>query len=190
MYLKISIFRMIILITTVGFLSIAVVLQAQTIPPNLEPIAVDNADQITELKVIEASRSRVFGVTFSPDDQILASSGWDGSVHLWDVISGTELGDLSHDTTTVFDSTFSPDGALIAVGSIEGGLYIWDVNSREELFAFNEHTNTIFHIAFNPDGTILASGSWDGKVILRDVDTGEILNILEDVAYDVNKCRF
>lgn len=67
-------------------------------------------------------------VTFSPDGQILATSGeWDTVIKLWRVSDGLLLNTL-HGHTFIIDSlSFSPSGNILASGGWDGTIKIWGV---------------------------------------------------------------
>lgn len=55
-------------------------------------ISVENADQVVELAVLYGHTGWVGPVVFSPDGEMLASTGGDGKVRLWDVATGWRRG--------------------------------------------------------------------------------------------------
>src|SRR6202000_404338 len=65
----------------------------------------------------------VCGVAFSPDGQRLASASYDGTVRLWDGITGELL--LGH-TDAVHGVAFSPDGRRLASASQDQTARLWD----------------------------------------------------------------
>lgn len=66
-------------------------------------------------------------IAFSPDSELLASAGNDGSARIWEVATGKQVGLLQEDDPVVWDVAFSPDGKLIATASRDGKVRLWGV---------------------------------------------------------------
>lgn len=125
----------------------------------------------------------VYSLVFSPDGKTLASGSEDGSIRLWDVETGQQVGKaLNGHTDYVASVAFSPDGKTLASWGRDQTIRLWDVStmlntgvaSGQQLGeALSGHTDFIESVAFSPVGKILASGSVDGSILLWDVETGQ-----------------
>src|SRR5205823_1573620 len=99
---------------------------------------------------------RVFSVAFSPDGKTLAAGSWDGTVRLWEVASGKELGQFEKQKAPVRSVAFSPDGKLLACGGEGAEVVLWDPATAKELRRLVGHKGPITFITFSPDGKLLA----------------------------------
>ncbi len=113
-------------------------------------------------------------VSFSQDGATLASGFQDGTVKLWDVATGTDIGTLSGHTNLVTSVAFSPDGTTLASGGADGAVRLWDVVTKEQGAIFSGNAGVVNSVAFTFDGTTLATGyGWgSGAVKLWEVSTG------------------
>lgn len=127
----------------------------------------------------------ITSVAFGPDD-VLASSSADGTLWLWDVDQGRQLGAALRAVTMTNAPTvsgfgsmhlirnvaISPDGKRLAAAHWDGTARIWDRVSGELVFTLQGHTNCVHNVTFSADGKSLATASWDGTARLWDVETG------------------
>ena len=77
-------------------------------------------------QTLQGHTSAVMRVAWHPDGDRLASASGDGSVKVWDPLTGKlilSLIDLSSQMTTV---AWSPDGKTLAAGSEDGTIIIYD----------------------------------------------------------------
>ena len=101
-------------------------------------------------------------VAFSPDGRMLAASGNDGMLKLWDVKSGKELKSLVHRDSPDIDMAtyafvFSRDGKQIYAGNGDGTISVWDVAPGKEIRNWKAHENYVFKLLLNSDHRRLIS---------------------------------
>ena len=77
------------------------------------------------------SRGRLWS-GWSPNGRLLASSGWDNTIWLWDPTSGASVKrqqDTEHPDTVFFGMAWSPDGQQLACGTNLQGVRVWKVTT-------------------------------------------------------------
>lgn len=115
--------------------------------------------QVTVRLVGQRYRARI--VAFSPDDALIASADFAGSLRLWyrphrttGSWSSRELWDTR---TSISQIVFSPDGQLLAISSNDG-LRLWSLARGRQLPLPQAAKVAARICAFSPDGRWLASG--------------------------------
>lgn len=75
---------------------------------------------------LERETNPVYAVAFSPDGRLLAASGADGFVRVWELATGGERLRFSGHRGAVLELAFSPDGTLLVSGSGDRSAVTWD----------------------------------------------------------------
>ena len=116
-------------------------------------------------------------VAISPDSDIVASGGADGTVIIrpMDEIAagqgpGTVLTYTGSTGVAVTTMAFSPDGQILVSGDDHGNLVVWDGPAGTLGRVAGLVVDGIIDLAFDPAGRILATGESGGNVRLWDTE--------------------
>ena len=107
-------------------------------------------------------------VTFSSDNRILVSAGWDGQVKVWDVSNWQLLRTIPR--TGYFGITLSPDGKVILSGDNED-VNLWWVNDGSKVAQLTLPTHGFHAVDFSHDGMSFVVSDEDGVVRVWRIDT-------------------
>ena len=124
-----------------------------------------------EVALLTAHTSAVECLAFSPDGNILASGGEDGTILLWHRSTGAQKV-LTGSTKSVSNLVFSPDGQTLANGS-GGTIRFWDTVTGEQKAALTGLPEHISDLSFSPDGKTIVSVTWGGDICISDIITGK-----------------
>ncbi|MFH0760316.1 MAG: WD40 repeat domain-containing protein [Bacteroidota bacterium] len=132
-----------------------------------------------EIRTLSGHTQPVTGLAFSPNSQLLASTGTvnlgepaDGTVRLWDVESGTQLAYVETAPAGTSQLAFSPDGSILAGPGGGGTTLTTSLWNSTDLGLIRILSGVFRMVAFSPDGSRIATGKRDDKVYFVEVATG------------------
>jgi WD40 repeat protein len=125
------------------------------------------------------STASIYRIALSADDRIIACSGENGNILLWDVITGQLLKELIGHNGHVLGVAFQPQGTLLASSSFDSVVKLWDLTTGECIHTLDEHTQAVWSVAFNALGTQLVSTSFDTLIKLWNVETGDCIQTIQ-----------
>lgn len=92
---------------------------------------------------------------------LLATSGEDGTVRLWNPATGECTATLVGHTGRVTALAVAPDGTWIASASTDGTVRVWNPTTSGGIATLTGHIGPVTALAVAPDGTWLASAGQD-----------------------------
>ena len=147
----------------------------------------------SRIATLDAHRSWISSLAYSPDGTILISSSHDGTVMLQYVETGGAF--LLPGFIDFRSMAISPDGMTIAVGAGDGRILQWDLATRAELSVLesSESIGPVYSLAISPDGASLASSAaYDGDATIKlwDMATQQETTTLQPKQGNINSMTF
>lgn len=121
----------------------------------------------------QAHTAAVQALAFSPDEQVLATGSWDGTVKLWNLESGA-LFWMGRHASSIQCLAFTPDGHTLVSGGDDAIIRLWEVSTGTPLQVLSGQSRPVYALAWSPDGRRLASGSSDGMIFLWDIQGRQV----------------
>ena len=119
----------------------------------------------------------VIGVAHLPDGRRIITCSDNGSLRLWEIESGTQIGDDWRDggREQVCSIALSPNSRTVASGGRDGQVRLWDVETKKVVAKWTGHANCVGSVCWSADGERVVSGSEDGTIRVWDVESGDTL---------------
>ena len=121
---------------------------------------------------------------FSYDGMFVASTSLDGTIRIWDAMTGNCLNIINNNIIQA-NAAFSPNNSLI-VCTDNFNLKVYKTWTGECIKELIGHEKFITRVAFNNDGSLILSSSWDARIKIWDAMTG---NCLSKMDIKLNCCK-
>lgn len=114
----------------------------------------------------------VHAVTVMADGCRAISSGYDGTLRLWNLDTGASERILTDHEGRVRSVAVTHDGHRAISGGRDGTVRVWNLSTGECQWKFTEHEGEVYCVAVTPKGQRAISGGGDGTVRIWNLDTG------------------
>jgi WD40 repeat protein/transcriptional regulator with XRE-family HTH domain len=126
---------------------------------------------------LDGHGTSVLSADYSPNGSRLATIGSDGTVILWDALTGKELIRMNgttepNDFVTTQRVSYSPDGDLL-IACDRNQVRIFDAASGNLISSLDGHKADVTSISISNDGRYIASGGIDGSAIIWDISMND-----------------
>ncbi|KAG2047255.1 WD40 repeat-like protein [Suillus hirtellus] len=136
--------------------------------------------EIRACQTFEGHTRSIWGVIHLPGRQRIITSSYDGSLRVWNLKSGKQIGEDWRDGEgEVYNIALSPDGKKVVSGSEDGAVRLWDIDTCKVIAKWMGHTKPVLSVCWSRDGQRVLSGSHDRTARQWDVESGE--TILEPI---------
>jgi WD40 repeat protein len=135
---------------------------------------------IRPCRKFEGHTRALTGVIHLPGGHQMMTCSYDGSLRVWDLQNGKQIGNDWRDGESDINTTaLSPDGKTVASGSDDRAVRLWDVETGKVLAKWTGHGRRTSSLCWSRDGGLVASGSSDGTTTVWDVESGKTVLAIE-----------
>ncbi|KAG1755954.1 quinon protein alcohol dehydrogenase-like superfamily [Suillus lakei] len=126
-------------------------------------VGTQDTSGITPRQKFEGHTEFITSVIHLPGGQRIMTCSEDGSLRVWDLKSGKQIGeDLRDGKSRVRMIALSPDGKKVVSGSRDGVVRLWDIETGKVVEKWTGHTKEVWSVCWSRDGRRVLSGSLDG----------------------------
>ena len=135
-----------------------------------------------EVHVLKGHGKPVRSAAFAPDSQRACTTGDDGTIRVWSVVTGEELFKINgHAGKPVWSAVFSPDGSTILSSGDDKLANLWIAETGAHVLKFTGHTAPVTAVAFTPDGRTVLTAS-DRTLRALDAATSNLMRSFDGTA--------
>jgi WD40 repeat protein len=117
-----------------------------TVEGEVKVFEVPSWKQVAEIK--SGHSDTVYGITFSPDNKMIATGSADKFIKVWEMPSGKFVKSFEGHTHHVLDVGWMADGKLLASAGGDNTVKIWDFEKGEQARTINAHNKQVTRLMF------------------------------------------
>jgi len=122
----------------------------------------------------EGHTDAVRGVIHPPDGQQIITCSDDGSLRVWNLETGGQIGNDWRNGESEVDS-ISLNGKKLVSGGRDGAMKVWDMDTGKVITKWTGHSKNVTVVSWSRDGARIMSGCFDGTVRMWDVESGKTI---------------
>lgn len=129
----------------------------------------------TPLCLYFGHQDMILHIAITPDLNLIATSGSDGILSVFEVSTSKRVGDCRH-SVPVMCASFSKNGKYIVSGAQDGVCRLWSSKKKNQstpMSTYFGHKSLITCISFQPNGEFVGTGSGDTQVHVWSASTGK-----------------
>ena len=115
------------------------------------------SDTAAEVKLVPSTDVMVNEIAFSADGRLIATSGSDSVVRVWDASTRHQVIEITQ-PAVVRAIDFSPDLAYLLTGGADNTARVWNLQTGQELARIVQD-GTIYHARFSPNGQYVVTAT-------------------------------
>ncbi|MBP0016494.1 MAG: response regulator [Cyanobacteria bacterium SBLK] len=103
-------------------------------------------------------------VAIAPDGRTIVSASKDGTIKIWDMLTGREMRTLHGHEAAVLSVTIGSDGERIISCGTDNTIKIWSLDTGAELNSILGKSHKVYVLDLSPDGKSVISASADNTI--------------------------
>lgn len=119
-------------------------------------------------RTMQGHTGRVQSVVHLPGGKRIITCSHDGSLRLWNLESGVQIGEDWRDDgekkEEVYNIALSPNNTIVASGGQDKTVRLWEVETGKVITKWTGHTDYVMSVCWSADGKRVLSGSLDETV--------------------------
>jgi WD40 repeat protein len=120
-------------------------------------------------RVSQDRLDEIFALTWSPDNQLLASSDSAGIIRVWET-QGWQKRQIQGHPRSIFDLDFTLSGRTLISGGNDRMVNLWDPLTLRRHLRFDPTLTPVYGVSSSPDEQMVACGTIQGELIVWRVE--------------------